>query len=134
MTWDLPANGQLDAYTPRHCSGCKDHCHNKCCLQSTDLRKTSGVLCIDHFAAAEREWLLSTDFGRTLRVLKQQEVLGGYDPARYRAERVHAPLDEARDAAARPVLFEINCRGDADGQAAMPLPPPPAALRGVLSR
>jgi len=33
---------------------------------------------------------------RTLTLLKQTEVLGGYEPARYRSERIHAPRPTAR--------------------------------------
>jgi oligopeptidase B len=62
---------------------------------------------------------------RGLTVLKQQEVLGGYDPARYRAERVHAtapdgtripislvrPVDAPRDGTSPMVLAGYGAYG-----------------------
>jgi oligopeptidase B len=50
--------------------------------------------------------------GRTLRLLKQQEVLGGYDPARYRSERVYAT---APDGARVPVSLVVPAGAPRDG-------------------
>ena len=50
--------------------------------------------------------------GRTLRLLKQQEVLGGYDPARYRSERVHAT---APDGARVPISLVVPAGAPRDG-------------------
>jgi len=55
---------------------------------------------------------------RRLVVLKQQEVLGGYDPSRYRAERVHAT---APDGTRIPISLVRPADAPTDGTAAMVL-------------
>ena len=55
---------------------------------------------------------------RQLLVLKQQEVLGGYDPARYRAERVHAT---AADGVRIPISLVRPADAPSDGTGAMVL-------------
>jgi oligopeptidase B len=55
---------------------------------------------------------------RQLTVLKQQEVLGGYDPTRYRAERVHAV---APDGTRVPISLVRPVDAPSDGTGAMVL-------------
>jgi oligopeptidase B len=55
---------------------------------------------------------------RQLLVLKQQEVLGGYDPARYRAERVHAT---AADGVRIPISLVRPADAPSDGMGALVL-------------
>ena len=54
--------------------------------------------------------------GQRLQLLKQAEVLGGYDPARYRAERVHAV---AADGTRVPISLVCRAEAARDGTAPM---------------
>ncbi|HXH82255.1 MAG TPA: S9 family peptidase, partial [Candidatus Tectomicrobia bacterium] len=53
---------------------------------------------------------------RRLVLLKQQEVLGGYDPARYRSERIHAT---APDGAQIPISLVLPANAPRDGSMPM---------------
>ena len=54
--------------------------------------------------------------GRTLALLKRTEVLGGYDPARYRSERIHA---EAPDGTRVPISLVTRVDTPRDGMSPM---------------
>ena len=55
---------------------------------------------------------------RRLRILKQAEVLGGYDPTRFRSERVHAT---ARDGTRIPISFVSRADTPRDGSSPLDL-------------